>query len=83
MVAEPGSPLEGNVGSSSSYSIDSRRYKREVSAGDVGGGYIVNGTGPFNSRILFVTPVDAFNPRELSIQTRIICWISITNSDTI
>jgi hypothetical protein len=48
-----------------------------MSASNVRGCYIVNGTGAFNKEILLVSPVDTFNAGEFSIQTRIIGRIAI------
>jgi hypothetical protein len=78
VVAEPRSPLEGNVRSCTCYSIDSRRNQREMSACNIKRCYIVNWTGAFNKSILLVSPVDAFDAGKFAIQTRIIGRIAVT-----
>jgi hypothetical protein len=77
VVTEPRSPLEGNVRSSARYGIYSRSTKRKMSASNVGGRYVVNGTGALNKGVLFVTPTDTFDAREFPIDTRIISRIAL------
>jgi hypothetical protein len=77
VVAEPRSPLKRYVRSCTCYSIDSRRNQRKMSASNVEGCYIVYGTCAFNKSVLLVSPIDTFNAREFSVQTRIIGGISI------
>jgi hypothetical protein len=53
-----------------------------MSASNIRGCYIVNGTGAFNKSILLISPADTFDAREFSIQTRIIGRIAVTNFRT-
>jgi hypothetical protein len=57
------------------------RSKRKMSACNIRRCYIVNRASAFNTRILLVSPADAFNAWEFSVETRIKSGITGTISE--
>jgi hypothetical protein len=53
-----------------------------MSASNIKGCYIIDGTGAFNSGILLVPPIDTFNAWEFTIQTGIVGRIAVTILET-
>lgn len=78
VIAEPRCPLKGDCRTGARYGINSRRDKREMTAGDVWRCYVVNWAGALNNCILLVSPIDTFDPREFAIYSRVIRRIAIT-----